>query len=256
MMSYSEKQKEMLLIVDDDLRLQALLEEYLGEQGYATAAVGDGKSMDRWLEEHHPALIILDLMLPGEDGLSLARRIRNRGNIPIIILSARGEEVDRIIGLEVGADDYLPKPFSPRELLARIRAVLRRGHNMTGEEGSETNTTESEQQAHHSEHLSQFGEFTLNLDAQILLRDGQEVKLTSGEMALLITLVKHPNRVLSREQLMDMINTGEHDPFDRSIDVRITRLRGKIEDNSSTPRFIRTVWGQGYRFTPDASSGQ
>lgn len=253
----SENRKEVILIVDDDLRLQELLTEYLGEQGYATFALGSGEVMDRWLDEHRPDLIILDLMLPGEDGLSLARRIRQRDYIPIIILSARGEELDRIIGLEVGADDYLAKPFNPRELLARIRAVLRRGCHTpaTVAECSEANVASDDQQTHTSGHLSQFGEFTLDLKERILFREGLEVKLTSGEMALLIVLVEHPNRVLSREQLMDMINTGEHDPFDRSIDVRITRLRQKIEDTNAKPRFIRTIWGEGYRFTPNANSG-
>ena len=254
----NEKQSETLLIVDDDLRLQRLLVEYLGEQGYTASAVGDGEAMDRWLDEHHPDLIILDLMLPGEDGLSLARRIHLRGDIPIIILSARGEELDRIIGLEVGADDYLAKPFNPRELLARIRAVLRRGSHATvatAAEYSETNAAPEKQHADTSGHLARFGAFTLDLVGRILSKDGVEVKLTSGEMALLVALVEHPNCVLSREQLMDMINAGEHDPFDRSIDVRITRLRSKLEDNGAKPRFIRTVWGEGYRFTPDVNTG-
>jgi len=193
-------------------------------------------------------------MLPGEDGLSLARRIRQRDalTIPIIILSARGEEMDRIIGLEVGADDYLAKPFNPRELLARIRAVLRRGNPSVQIENPATNNSP---QTMTSEHLSRFGEFTLDIEARILLKKDEEVTLTNGEMALLIALVEHPNRVLSREQLMDMINAGGHDPFDRSIDVRITRLRHKIEINSAKPRFIRTVWGQGYRFTLNPNLG-
>ncbi len=243
--------KEMILIVDDDLRLQELLTEYLGDQGYNTVAVGNGKTMNSWLDENIPDLIILDLMLPDEDGLSLARSIRQRDTdaIPIIILSARGEELDRIIGLEIGADDYLAKPFNPRELLARIRAVLRRGNHANSlKESSQTN-------APNTNNIFQFGSFTLNIDGQILLRDGEEVILTSGEMALLIVLVKHPNRVLSRERLMDMINRGDNAPFDRSIDVRITRLRHKIEDNSAKPHFIRTVWGEGYRFTLDTNSG-
>ena len=240
-MSRVETQNETLLIVDDDLRLQQLLQEYLGEQGYITSVAGDGEAMDHWLDKHHADLIILDLMLPGEDGLSLARRIQLRGDIPIIIISARGEEMDRIIGLEVGADDYLTKPFNPRELLARIRAVLRRGRHIT-----------SEKQSPESTQLARFGEFILDLEAMILSREGAEVELTSGEMALLIALVKHPNRVLSREQLMDMINAGDNDPFDRSIDVRITRLRNKLEADRSKPHFIRTVWGEGYRFTPDS----
>ncbi|MEN8170197.1 MAG: response regulator [Pseudomonadota bacterium] len=252
-----DKHKETLLIVDDELRLQQLLSDYLAEQGYATATVGSGEAMDRWLDEHHPDLIILDLMLPGEDGLSLARRLRSNGNIPIIILSARGEEVDRIIGLEVGADDYLAKPFNPRELLARIRAVLRRG---SPEEAAPVVSLQlgpagEGKRAASSATVSTFGEFTLDLEGQVLWQNGVEVELTSGEMALLIALVEHPNRVLSRERLMDLINSGEQDPFDRSIDVRITRLRRKIEDGSAKPRFIRTVWGEGYRFTPDTNPG-
>ncbi|MFK5914853.1 MAG: response regulator [Woeseiaceae bacterium] len=245
----------MLLIVDDDLRLQQLLTKYLDEQGYDTFAVGDGEAMNSWLNDHRPDLIILDLMLPGEDGLSLARSIRQRdtATIPIIILSARGEELDRIIGLEIGADDYLSKPFNPRELLARIRAVLRRGNQATPSytDNSEANNTQQVL----SENLSKFGEYTLDIDERILLREGVEVTLTTGEMSLLIALVEHPNRILSREQLMDMTNAGDHDPFDRSIDVRITRLRHKIEDNSAKPHYIRTVWGQGYRFTLNSKSG-
>ena len=247
----NKNEKEIILIVDDDLRLQQLLIKYLGDQGYTTFAVGDGDAMKSWLEEHHPDLIILDLMLPGEDGLSLARSIRQRETTPIIILSARGEEVDRIIGLEVGADDYLAKPFNPRELLARIRAVLRRGNQTsTATENSEINNLPT----FTSKHIFQFGEFNFNIEERILLQDEKEVMLTSGEIALLIVLVQHPNRVLSREQLMDMINKGDNDPFDRSIDVRITRLRHKIERNSAKPCFIRTVWGEGYRFTPGTNS--
>ncbi len=238
----SKHGNETLLIVDDDLRLQQLLSEYLAEQGYIAAAVGSGEAMNRWLEEHHADLIILDLMLPGEDGLSLARRLRSNSDIPIIILSARGEELDRIIGLEVGADDYLSKPFNPRELLARIRAVLRRGNDAPADEPQDTE----------ERHVTHFGEFELNHMTRILLKQGVEVELTSGEMALLIALAEHPNRVLSREQLMNMINAGESsDPFDRSIDVRITRLRRKVEQGNTKPHFIRTVWGTGYRFTPD-----
>jgi len=253
----STRKKETILIVDDDLQLQQLLTKYLTEQGYVTSAVGDGKAMDLWLDETHPDLIILDLMLPGEDGLSLARRIRHRASTPIIILSARGEELDKIIGLEVGADDYLSKPFNPRELLARIRAVLRRGcpPNTTLIESSELNNSAETRLPKPPESLTHFGEFTLNLETRILWQNGAEVELTSGEMELLIILVSHPNRVLSREQLMDMINAENSDPFDRSIDVRITRLRRKLGDSRATPGFIRTVWGRGYRFTPDINSG-
>jgi len=250
------QQQEIILIVDDDLQLQQLLTRYLTEQGYATSAVGDGDAMDHWLEQHQPDLIILDLMLPGEDGLSLARRIRHRATTPIIILSARGEELDKIIGLEVGADDYLSKPFNPRELLARIRAVLRRGAPAASTliEDSEKNNPAEARQQETPQQLTHFGEFTLDLETRILWRDGTEVELTSGESNLLIILLTHPNRVLSREQLMDMMNAGEVDSFDRSIDVRITRLRRKLDDSSAKPRFIRTVWGEGYRFTPGTGS--
>jgi DNA-binding response OmpR family regulator len=250
------QQKEIILIVDDDLQLQQLLTRYLTEQGYAPSAVGDGDAMDHWLDQHEPDLIILDLMLPGEDGLSLARRIRHRASTPIIILSARGEELDKIIGLEVGADDYLSKPFNPRELLARIRAVLRRGSptGSTSIEASENNDSTATRQPETPQKLAQFGEFSLDQETRILWRNGTEVKLTSGETELLIILLSHPNRVLSREQLMDMMNTGVVDAFDRSIDVRITRLRRKLDDSGAKPRFIRTVWGEGYRFTPGTGS--
>ena len=227
-----------ILIVDDDPKLQQLLSRYLSEQGYITAVAGDGIEMDEWLQQHHPDLVIMDLMLPGEDGLSLAQRLRNSKNIPIIMLSARGEEVDRIIGLEMGADDYLPKPFNPRELLARIRAVLRRN----------TATTQTESPS--AEPILSFGDFSLDTERTLLFRSDEEVALTTGEMTLLIVLAQHPDRVLSRDQLMDMITGHNHEPFDRSIDVRITRLRHKIEADPSSPQFIRTVWGQGYRFTP------
>ena len=227
-----------ILIVDDDPKLQQLLSRYLSEQGYVTAVAGDGIEMDNWLQRHHPDLVIMDLMLPGEDGLSLAQRLRHSKNIPIIMLSARGEEVDRIIGLEMGADDYLPKPFNPRELLARIRAVLRR------------NTATAQTENMPPKQVLPFGEFKLDTERKLLFRSEEEVALTTGEMTLLIVLAQHPDRVLSRNQLMDMTTGHNQEPFDRSIDVRITRLRHKIESNPSSPQFIRTVWGQGYRFTP------
>ncbi len=227
-----------ILIVDDDPKLQQLLSRYLTEQGYVAAVAGDGIEMDAWLQQHQPDLVIMDLMLPGEDGLSLAQRLRNSKNIPIIMLSARGDEVDRIVGLEIGADDYLPKPFNPRELLARIRAVLRR------------NTVTAQTEHKSPEQVLSFGEFSLDTERKLLFKSDEEVELTTGEMMLLIVLAQHPDHVLSRDQLMDMISGHSHEPFDRSIDVRITRLRHKIEHEPSSPRFIRTVWGQGYRFTP------
>jgi len=184
------QQKEIILIVDDDVQLQQLLTQYLSEQGYSTSAVGDGKAMDNWLDQHHSDLIILDLMLPGEDGLSLARRIRHRTSTPIIILSARGEELDKIIGLEVGADDYLSKPFNPRELLARIRAVMRRSPPaVTSIENSEVSNSAETRQPEIPGDLTRFGEFALNMETRILWRNDTEVELTSGEMELLIILV-------------------------------------------------------------------
>lgn len=244
-------QSEKILIVDDDVQLQQLLTRYLSEQGYIAEAVGNGSAMDDWLDKQQASLIILDLMLPGEDGLSLARGIRNRGSTPIIILSARGEEMDKIIGLEVGADDYLSKPFNPRELLARIRAVLRRGTGQASlqpRESSDSNTNDTEKA---TSSLIHFGDFRLNIENQVLLQNEQEVDLTSGEMSLLIIFASHPRRLLNRDQLMDLLSHGDSEPFDRSIDVRVTRLRRKLNDSGNKPRFIRTIWGQGYRFTPD-----
>ncbi|HHH43370.1 MAG TPA: response regulator, partial [Gammaproteobacteria bacterium] len=199
--------------------------------------VENGAEMDRFLATNTPDLIILDLMLPGEDGLSIAKRLRSSHALPIIMLSARGEEVDRIVGLEVGADDYLPKPFNPRELLARIRAVLRRP--ATTAEASPGN-----------EQTFEFGPFKLDTDSGQLTRQGEKVPLTSGEFSLLHIFVRHPNQVLSRDRLIDHLKGFERSPYDRSIDVRVTRLRRKIEADPAAPVYIQTVWGEGYRFTP------
>lgn len=234
------------MIIDDDPRIRELLTQYLNEQGFNAQALSDGAAMDLWLKEHQPDLIILDLMLPGEDGLTLARRLRSNFDYPIIMLTARGEELDRIIGLEVGADDYMTKPFNPRELLARIRAVLRRSQSVNATTNVNNNVAEPG---------LQFGDFTLDPDERILLLNMEEVNLTHGEMSLLLVLADHPNRILSRDQLMDLLLNSDRDPFDRSIDVRITRLRQKIEPTPSKPKFIRTVWGQGYRFTPNPVTG-
>ena len=227
-----------LLVVDDDPGIRDLLCRYLGEQGFRIAAVEDGKSMDSWLAENTPDLVILDLMLPGEDGLSLARRLRSDHQLPIVMISARGEEVDRIVGLEVGADDYLPKPFNPRELLARVRAVLRRNSPIASTEPSAAS-------------IYIFGPFRLEPDKRVLYRDTAEVDLSRAEFELLEVLVDHPNRVLSRAFIMECLGGNDRDPFDRSIDVRVTRLRHKIEEDPAKPGFIRTVWGIGYQFTPE-----
>ena len=203
-------QDAQLLLVDDDPGLRDLLSHYLAREGYRVATAADGPSMDRWLAKHRPDLIILDLMLPGEDGLSLARRVRAESDVPIIMISARGDEVDRILGLELGADDYLPKPFNPRELLARIRAVLRR-HQAVPEQVN-------------APKRARFGPFRLDLNARQLTRDAEPVPLTSGEFDLLEAFVTHPDQVLHRDRLLDLLKGYERAPFDRSVDVQIARL--------------------------------
>lgn len=227
-----------LLVVDDDAELRELGEAYLSRQGFRVTTVADGAAMDAVLASDAPDLVVLDLMLPGEDGLSIARRLKAQGDLPIVILSAQGDDVDRIVGLEIGADDYLAKPFNPRELLARIRAVLRRGARGEPEAASEPGRR-------------RFGPFVLDLDALRLTRDGEEVMLTAGELDLLAIFVEHPNRVLDRDRILDLLTGAERSPFDRSIDVRVTRLRSKIEPDASHPSYIRTVWGKGYLFCPD-----
>ena len=235
---HGELSKDLqLLVVDDDPGIRDLLCRYLSEQGFRVSAVEDGETMDAWLAENSTDLVILDLMLPGEDGLSLARRLRIDHELPIIMISARGEEVDRIVGLEVGADDYLPKPFNPRELLARIRAVLRRNWP--------TADSESDAEAKYD-----FGPFRFEPKKRTLSQDTGEVDLSRAEFELLEVLVNHPNRVLSRDFIMECLGGNDRDPFDRSIDVRVTRLRHKIEEDPAQPRFVRTVWGVGYQFTP------
>jgi DNA-binding response OmpR family regulator len=227
-----------ILVVDDDKGIRDLLSEYLGQQGYRVDTARDGKEMDERLARAKPALVVMDLMLPGDDGLALTRRIKSTLGCPVIMLSARGEDIDRIVGLEVGADDYLPKPFNPRELLARIRAVLRRGVEVGANAQGDMPRT------------SRFGDFELDLAAQRLTRKDEEIPLTHAEFALLKVFVEHPNHALSRDQIMDWLKGYERDPFDRSIDVRVTRLRRKIEPDPANPVYIRTVWGQGYLFNP------
>lgn len=234
---------ERVLVVDDDPALRELLSDYLSANGMVVEVVEDGAAMRRALLGGMPGAIVLDLMLPGEDGLSLARELRTRSDVPILMLSARGEEIDRVIGLEVGADDYLAKPFGPRELLARLRALLRRSRAV-----AVTPTTPNSPDA--PTLLPRFGPFQLDLAAHRLLRDGVEVRLTSAEFDLLRILVEHPNRVLSRDTLVNRLKGYERDPFDRSIDIRVTRLRRKIEIDPTAPVFVRTIRGEGYLFNP------
>ncbi|MFZ5509517.1 MAG: two-component system response regulator OmpR [Pseudomonadota bacterium] len=235
--------KHKILVVDDDQRLRELLTRYLAEQGFAVKAVEDGAAMDRALAREPYDLMVLDLMLPGEDGLALCRRLRGTKNtIPIIMLTAKGDDVDRIVGLEMGADDYLPKPFNPRELVARINAVLRRKGDAP-HPGAPTA----------EEEVVSFGSLSLNLGTRSLTRDGKPVALTTGEFAVLKALVQHPRQPLSRDHLMELARGREYEVFDRSIDVQVSRLRKLIEDDPSKPRYIQTVWGFGYVFVPDGA---
>jgi len=229
----SEELGQRILVVDDDMGLRGLIESYLRANGFLVEGAGDGREMRVAIDHHPPDLIVLDLMLPGEDGLTLLRALRATGGPPVIIVSARGDEVDRVVGLEVGADDYLPKPFGPRELLARVRAVLRRGQAPAQATGTIS-----------------FGPFRLDKLAHTLTRDDAEVLLTSGEFNLLRIFAEHPNQVLSRDHLVSLLRGFERTPFDRSIDVRITRLRRKIEAVPEAPVYLRTVWGEGYLFSP------
>ncbi|WP_414829009.1 two-component system response regulator OmpR [Alteromonas sp. H39] len=229
-----------ILVVDDDMRLRSLLERYLVEQGFQVRTAADGEQMNRLLERENFHLMVLDLMLPGEDGLSICRRIRQSENdMPIIMLTAKGDEVDRIIGLEMGADDYLPKPFNPRELLARAKAVLRR------------KTTEAPGAPSRDEQVVEFGEYKLNLATREMSANGTPMPLTSGEFAVLKSLVTHPREPLSRDKLMNLARGRDYSALERSIDVQVSRLRRMLEKDPASPRYIQTVWGLGYVFVPD-----
>ena len=228
--------KQHLLVVDDEPKIRDLLKKYLSQEGYTVEAVNDGKEMDQYLAKHSVDLVILDLMLPGEDGLSIGRRLRNQQNIPIIILSARGEELDKIIGLEMGADDYLSKPFNPRELLARIRCVLRR---FKQEKPKDT--------------TYQFGPYLLNIERHELTRDQQNVQLTTGEFSLLKIFLEHSERVMDRDTLLDITKGYNYSSIDRSIDVCVGRLRRKIEPDPGNPIYLKTIRGVGYIFLKEGS---
>jgi len=223
-----------ILVVDDDREIRRLLCDYLEKNSFRTTAVADGKAMRRALEAHVD-LIVLDLMLPGEDGLSLCREVRSRSQVPIIMLTALGEEVDRIVGMEVGADDYLGKPFNPRELLVRIRAVLRRASH------APRDPLPKEVRAY------RFAGWRLDITTRTLTHEnGTAAPLTGAEFRLLSILLAHPHRVLSRMQLMELMRGRDIDPFDRSIDVRISRLRQALGDGGRSPQIIKTIYGEGY----------
>ena len=229
-----------LLVVDDGRRLRDLLQRYLGEQGFAVKAVENAEMMDKALAREAFDLLVLDLMLPGEDGLSICRRLRDASpELAIIMLTAKGDEIDRIVGLEMGADDYLPKPFNPRELVARIQAVLRR--RVTAVPGAP---------ASESKRIN-FGDVEVDLSTRTMTRAGKEVSLTTGEFAVLKSLLEHPREPLSRDRLMALARGREQGPFDRAIDVQVSRLRKLVEPDPATPRYLQTVWGFGYVFVPD-----
>jgi len=233
--------QQQLLVVDDEPKIRHLLKKYLSQEGYSVEAVSDGSAMDKYLINHSVDLVILDLMLPGEDGLSIGRRLRHQQNMPIIILSARSEELDKIIGLEMGADDYLAKPFNPRELLARIRSVLRRSM----QDHSAANRT--------ADKLLKFGPYCLNIERHELTRDQQSIQITTGEFSLLKIFLEHSERVLDRDTLLEITKGYTHSSIDRSIDVCVGRLRRKIEDDPTNPVYLRTIRGVGYIFSKEGS---
>lgn len=227
--------QDHILIVDDDREIRTLLGDYLQKNGYRTTAVADGKAMWNALNGARVDLVILDVMLPGDDGFVLCRNLRARGDVPVVMLTAKGEDTDRIVGLELGADDYLAKPFNPRELLARIKSVLRRHRTIPGNLQAEPTRA------------LRFAGWTLDLAARNLISPDEVVVALSGaEFRLLRVLLSYPNRVLSRDQLMDLTVGREADPLDRSVDVQVSRLRQRLGDDAREPVIIKTVRGEGY----------
>jgi two-component system OmpR family response regulator len=230
-----------ILVVDDHREIRELVSRALAKEGFRVTTAGDGRAMHKALDEARIDLILLDLMLPGEDGLSLCRGLRAHSEIPIIMLTAKGEEVDRVIGLEMGADDYLPKPFGSRELVARIRAVLRRGRRALMDDVPRAARY-------------RFDRWTLDTGARELIDPGGvAVPLSTGEFDLLVVLLEHPQRVLSRDQLLDLARGRAATAFDRAIDTQVSRLRKKIEADPADPKIIKTVWGGGYTLTVPVS---
>jgi two-component system phosphate regulon response regulator OmpR len=232
-----------ILIVEDDDEIARLVRDLLVREGFRVETAGDSEAMRAVMTRFAPDLVILDLMLPGEDGLSICRNLRARGDMPVLMLTAKSDDIDRVVGLEMGADDYLPKPFNPRELVARIHAVLRR-QSPSELPGAPSETTE----------VFEFGEFALNLATRTLTKAGQEIPLTTGEFSVLKVFARHPRQPLSREKLMELARGREYEVFDRSLDVQISRLRKLIEPDPGSPRFIQTVWGLGYVFIPDGAA--
>jgi two-component system OmpR family response regulator len=231
-----------ILVVDDHREIRDLVSRALAKDGFRVSTAVDGRAMRKVLADGRIDLILLDLMLPGEDGLSLCRALRAESNIPIIMLTAKGDEVDRVVGLEMGADDYLAKPFGSRELIARIKAVLRRSRDKT------------EKTADRRPNRYRFDRWRLDTGARELLReDGVTVPLSTGEFDLLLALVERPQRVLNRDQLLDLARGRSANALDRSIDTQISRLRKKLERDPGEPKIVKTVWGGGYMFTPEVT---
>jgi len=233
-----------ILLVDDDPQLCDLLRRYLTEQGFHVSTAENSKEMGKLRQREHFDLLVLDILLPGEDGLAICRRMRgNNDNTPIILLTGKTEDIDRIVGLEMGADDYLAKPFNPRELVARVNAVLRR-RNTDEHPGAPSQDNES----------ITFGPYKLNLSSRTLLRNGEPVPMTTGEFSMLKVFARHPKIPMSREKLMELARGREYEAFDRSLDVQISRLRKLLEPNPSQPIYVQTVWGMGYVFVPDGGT--
>ncbi|MCJ2083826.1 response regulator [Methylobacterium sp. J-090] len=230
-----------ILVVEDDREISALVARYLRANACRVTVAGDGRAMDQALNDARVDLVVLDLMLPGEDGLSLCRRLRTTSNVPILMLTAKAEEIDRIIGLEIGADDYLGKPFNPRELLARIRAILRRGSAGEGDDEGGVRRLH-------------FLDWILDVSLrQLLSPEGARIAVTGAEFDLLHALCLRPGRVLSRDQLLDLTQGRAAGPYERSIDVLISRIRQKIERDPRSPEIIRTIRSGGYLFTPEVT---
>ena len=227
-----------IALVDDDPKIRELTAKYLSDQELSVKTAANGSELDKLMKNNNISLIILDLMMPEESGLNICQRLRvNNVEIPIIMLTAKGDEVDRIVGLEMGADDYLPKPFNPRELLARVNAILRRQQHNT---------------IQNTKDIFEFGNFSFDISNRSLHKNNQEIQITAGEYDLLRVFAERPKQPLSRDQIMQLAKGKELDVFDRSIDVQISRLRRLIEEDPNKPKFLQTKWGFGYIFIPDS----
>ena len=229
-----------ILIIDDDGALTDLLTDYLNMEGFSATSANNGPDGLKRLEDETFDLVVLDVMMPGMSGVEVLKEIRAKGQLPVLMLTAKGDPIDRIVGLELGADDYIAKPFNPRELLARIHAVLRR---RPAPDAPGAPSRENE--------IVTFGDFELDLGTRVLKKNGEPVPLTTGEFAVLKAFARHPRQPLSRDKLMEMARGREYEAFDRSLDVQVSRLRKLIEPDSSKPRYLQTVWGLGYVFIPD-----